>query len=189
MATCCSCIKCLKSTSEIASYCIWWLKFCNLYISHKTRNNSHNKLFLLTMCTWNRVLYKRGVLKNFSKFSDKHKEQSPGGGLSKNVLKILQDSHKKDLCWSLIFNKVAGWKPSTSRSSCWRQSVKQGVPKIFANFTGKNLCWSLFLMKLEIWGPATLWKKTPTLVFSCEIFKLFQNIYFEEHLWTSAPKH
>ena len=31
MATCCSCIKCLKSTCEIVSYCIQWLKFCNLY--------------------------------------------------------------------------------------------------------------------------------------------------------------
>ena len=38
-------------------------------------------------CTWNKVLYKRGVLKNFSKFSDKHKEQSSGGVLSKDVLK------------------------------------------------------------------------------------------------------
>ena len=24
--------KCLKSTCEIAFYCIWWLKFCNFYI-------------------------------------------------------------------------------------------------------------------------------------------------------------
>ena len=27
MATCCSCIKCFKSTCEIVSYCVWWLKF------------------------------------------------------------------------------------------------------------------------------------------------------------------
>ena len=33
------------------------------------------------------VLYKRGVLKNLSKFSDKHKRQSSGGVLSKDVLK------------------------------------------------------------------------------------------------------
>ena len=33
------------------------------------------------------MLYKRDVLKNFSKFSDKHKEQSFGGVLSKDVLK------------------------------------------------------------------------------------------------------
>ena len=33
------------------------------------------------------VLYKRGVLKNFPRFSDKHKKQSSGGALSKDVLK------------------------------------------------------------------------------------------------------
>ena len=30
---------------------------------------------------------KRGVLKNFSKFSDKHKKQPAGGALSKDVLR------------------------------------------------------------------------------------------------------
>ena len=33
------------------------------------------------------MLYKRGVLKNFPKFLDKHKEQSSRGVLSKDVLK------------------------------------------------------------------------------------------------------
>ena len=33
------------------------------------------------------VLYKKGVLKNFSKLSDKHKKLSSGGILSKDVLK------------------------------------------------------------------------------------------------------
>ena len=41
------------------------------------------------------VLYKRGVLKNFSKFSDKHKEQSSGGVLSKDVLKNFEKLAKK----------------------------------------------------------------------------------------------
>ena len=53
----------------------------------------------------------------------------------------------------------------------------------------KKLCWSLFLIKLQFWGPATLLKKTPTQVLSCEIYKLFKNNYFEEHLWTSASKY
>ena len=51
--------------------------------------------FLLTVssgwnsvtCTWNNVLDKTSVLGNFSKYSDKHKEQSSGGVLSKDVLK------------------------------------------------------------------------------------------------------
>ena len=76
-----------------------------------------------------------------------------------------------------------------AEAGCHWRSVRQGVLKNFANFTGKNLCWSLFLIKLEFWGPATLLKKTLTQVFSCEIYKLFKNNYFEEHLWTSASKH
>ena len=42
------------------------------------------------------VLYKRSVLKNVSKFTDKHKKQSSGGVLSKEKmsLKILQNSQK-----------------------------------------------------------------------------------------------
>ena len=67
MATCRSCIKCLKRTCEIVSYCIWWLKFCT--------------------CTRNKGLYKRSVLKNFSKFSDKHKEESSECVQSKDALK------------------------------------------------------------------------------------------------------
>ena len=57
------------------------------------------------------MLYKIGVLKKFSKFSDKHKKQSFGGVLSKDALKILQNLQKKRLCQSLLFYTVAGWKP------------------------------------------------------------------------------
>ena len=38
-------------------------------------------------------------------------------------------------------------------------------------------------------GPATLLKTALTQVFSFEIYKLFKNNYFEEHLCTSASKH
>ena len=99
-------------------------------------------------------------------------------------LKILQNS-EKNIFGISFFNKVAGWKPGTVRSSQWRCSVKQGVLKILQNFTGKNLCLSLFLIKLLFWGPATLLKKTPTQVVSCKLCKLFKNNYFEEHLWMS----
>ena len=88
-------------------------------------------------CTWNKVLYKRGVLKNFSKFSDKHKEQSSGGVLSKDILKIFVKLSEKHLCGSLRFNKVAGWKFYTGRSSHWR-FVKQGVLKKFWKFRRKK---------------------------------------------------
>ena len=45
------------------------------------------------------VFLSKDVLKNFAKFTDKH------------------------LCRSLLFNKVAGWKPETVRGSHWRSSV------------------------------------------------------------------
>ena len=42
------------------------------------------------------MLYERNVLKNYSKFTNKHKKQSSGGVLSKEkmFLKILQNSQK-----------------------------------------------------------------------------------------------
>ena len=38
------------------------------------------------------MLYKRGGLKNFSTFTNKQKKQSTGGVLTKDFLKILQNS-------------------------------------------------------------------------------------------------
>ena len=55
--------------------------------SQINRRSSHPEVFL-----------SKDVLKNFTKFTDKH------------------------LCQSLPFNKVAGWKPETVRSSYWRCS-------------------------------------------------------------------
>ena len=57
------------------------------------------------------------------------------------------------------------------------------------NFTRKHLCWSHFLIQLQAKRPVTLLKKTPTQVFSCEIFENFKNTCFEEHLPPSAPDH
>ena len=105
------------------------------------------------------VLYKRSALKNVSQFTDKHKRQPSGGALSKEKMflkiqpkwqqnSLFQNSQSQQ---SLFFNKVAGWKPGTFRSSHWRCSVKQGALENFANFTGNKLCWSLFLIKFDIW--------------------------------------
>ena len=68
-------------------------------------------LLYLVVEIWNKVLYKRGFLKNFSKFSDKHKEQSSGCVQSKDVLKNSVKFTGKHLCRILLFNKDAGWKP------------------------------------------------------------------------------
>ena len=86
MATCRSSIKCLKKTCEIVSYCIWWLQFCT--------------------CTRNKGLYKRGFLKNFSKLSDKHKEQSSGGVQSKDPLKNFVKFTEKHLSGVSFLTKL-----------------------------------------------------------------------------------
>ena len=56
----------------------------------KCLKNTYKKFFTggwsSVTCTWNKMLYKRGVLKNFSKFSDKQNKQT-SGVLSKKVLK------------------------------------------------------------------------------------------------------
>ena len=111
------------------------------------------------------VLYKRGVLKNFSKFTDKHKKQSSRGVLYKDALKNFAKFAEKHLSETSFFNKVAGWKPENVRSSHWGCSVKQGVLKTLANFTGKNLCCSLFLIKFQFWGPGL-----PHMCFSVKSF-------------------
>ena len=70
------------------------------------------------------VLYK-GDLKNLSRLREKHYKQSSRGVLSKDVVKNFGKFAEKRICWSLLFSKVAGWKPETVRSSHWRCSVKK----------------------------------------------------------------
>ena len=66
------------------------------------------------------------------------------------------------------------------------EAVAGGVFKNFANFTWKHLRWGLFFTKLQVFRPATFLKETPTQMFSCEIWEILNNTYFEEHLWTAA---
>ena len=53
---------------------------------------------------------------------------------------------------------------------------KKGIFRNFVKLRRKHLRWSFFLIK----------SKTPTQTFSCEIYELFKNTYFEEHLRTTA---
>ena len=73
------------------------------------------------------VLYKSGDLKNFSKFTEKHKEQASGDVLSKDFLKDFAKITDKHLFPSPFFNKVA--VAETVRSSHRRCSVKTGAFK------------------------------------------------------------
>ena len=122
------------------------------------------------------MFYKRSVLKNFSKFTDKNKKYSSGGAPSKEkmLLKFLQNSKRNIFPRASFF---AGWKLGTFRYSPWRCFVKQNALKNFANFTGNNLCWSLVLMKWQFWETATLLKKTPIQMASCKISCLFLNFF------------
>ena len=52
--------------------------------------------------------YKSGDLKNFSRFLDKHKKQSSGGVLSKDVLKNFAQFTEKSLCWNHFIQLQAG---------------------------------------------------------------------------------
>ena len=153
----------------------------------KTSQNSQ----INTRSSHPEVFLSKDVLKNFAKFTDKH------------------------LCRSLLFNKVASWKPETVRGSHWRCSVSYiGVFKkgalafqnqpfidplrnryywIIDKLHRKNSVLESLFIKAQFRGPATFLKKTLTQVLPCEICKLleftnFQNNYFEENLWMSASK-
>ena len=65
----------------------------------------------------------------------------------------------------------------------WKKyNCKKDVLKNIANFTGKHLCWSLFFNKFHE-------KVTPAQAFFCEIYEIFKNTYFEEHVQTAASKN
>ena len=68
-----------------------------------------------------------------------------------------------------IFTKLVPLQ-TPSRSSHRSCSVKKDAHKNLWNFTVKHLCWSLFLINLQTFRSA----------------KVYMNIYFEEHLQTTA---
>ena len=122
------------------------------------------------------MLHKRGVVKNFSKFTNKHKKQSSGSVLSKDFLKNSVNLKKNIFVEVSVFNKVASCKPINVRSSYWKCSVKQIVLKKFLKLhRKKSVLDSLFLIKLQFRGPAILIKKTPLQLLSCETSKIIKN--------------
>ena len=108
-----------------------------------------------------RCSVKKGVLRNFAKFTAKHLRQS------------------------LFFNKVAGRRylpvnfvklirTPFLRNTSGRLPL---IRWIFLNVRKKHLCSSLFSIKLRAWRPAFLLKN----VFSCEYCKIFKNSLLVEH--------
>ena len=126
-----------------------------------------------------RVLYKRGDLKNFSKFSHKYKKQSSESVLSKDVLKNFTKFTEKNMFCGVSF---------LTKLQAINLKLAEVTARVLKSLQILQEKKNLFLIKLEFWGSATLLKKTPTQVFSCEIYKLFKNNYFKKRLWTSASK-
>ena len=82
-----------------------------------------------------------------------------------------------------IFNFIES--KASSRSSHWRCFVKN----LFQNLEilrEKHLCWSLFLTKLEAFRTVTLLKRDSNTCIFSEYHEIFENTYFEEHLWKVA---
>ena len=65
---------------------------------------------------------------------------------------------------------------------------EKGVLRNFAKFTGKHLCQSLFLINLQARACNFIKKETLAQVFSGEVCKIYKNIFFTEHLWTTASE-
>ena len=83
---------------------------------------------------------------------------------------------------SLVSNFVFFLKDQI-RSSYRRCSVKKVYLKI-SQISQENTCVGVsFFSGLR---PATLLKRDSKQVFSCEIYHILTNTYYEEHLWTTA---
>ena len=53
---------------------------------------------------------------------------------------------------------------------------------------GKHRCWSLFFNKAAGLNACNfIEKETPTLMFSCEYFEIFESTYLGEHLQMAVP--
>ena len=114
-------------------------------------------------------------------FSSRHffkcesKTQLPEAATRKNEQRT---SERKGLIY--VYGRVFFFLQKQPR----RCSIKKDVLKDFAKFTGNQLCWSLFL---QAFGPATLLKKRSRhRCFPVNLFEIFKNTFFTEHLHTTA---
>ena len=127
------------------------------------------------------VFCKRGVLRNFTKFTGKHLCQSL----------FFNKVAGKHLCQSLFFNIVAGLRPATLlKKRPWHRYFPVNFVKFlrtpllqntserllldvlrnFAKFTSKHLCQSIFLNKIS-------GEDLPARVISCELCKILRTSF------------
>ena len=77
------------------------------------------------------------------------------------------------------------YKTVLHRSRHRRCSLRKGVLRNLVKFTGKHLRQSLFFNKVA--GPCSfIEQETLAQIFSCEFYEISKNIFFTEHLWTTA---
>ena len=88
------------------------------------------------------VFSRKGVLRNFAKFTGKYLCQSLFFYKAAGLRHLFLTEHLRWLLQELILVKY-----SHKRSSRLQMFFETRVLKKFAHFTGKNLCWSLFLVK------------------------------------------
>ena len=67
--------------------------------------------------------------------------------------------------------------------------MKKGVLRNFAKFAEKNLCESLFFNKVAGQTSNFIKKETLAQGFFCEFCEISKNIFFTEHLWTTASRY
>ena len=106
-------------------FCVWWFKWAT--------------------CKWNssfpEVLHKELFWKTSQNLQINTRSSVSGGVLSKDILKNFAKFTDKRHFASFFFNKVAGWKHESVRSSHWRCSVKKGFSEtaVHRSFTKQVL--------------------------------------------------
>ena len=84
--------------------------------------------------------------------------------------------------WHLHFELAdISWLQAPSEAAP-RNSLWKKFPKNFAKFTGKHMCQSLFFDRVQPQACNFIKNKTPTQVFSCEIYEHFKNTPFNRTL-------
>ena len=119
-------MKCLKSTCATVFYCIWWLKFCNLYMKKavsqrcsikevfwKATENSLKQSFGGVHLCWSLFLNKVAGWK-----PEIIRSSHCWCSVKQGVLKNFANFTGKNLCWSLFLIKVAvlrAWKKTSTQ--------------------------------------------------------------------------
>ena len=134
---------------------MWQTEFLRDEIKIKTNRSSRPEVFC-----------KKGILRNFTKFTGNHQHQSLFFNKVAGVLRNFTKFTGKHLCQSLFYNNVAG------------------VLRNFTKFTGKHLCQSLFYNNVAGARPATLLKKRLWYWwFPVNFVKFLRTPFYKEHLW------